>query len=36
MVKLPTIKVNIVALVKFVKKFLKWRKQQIINNHKDV
>jgi hypothetical protein len=32
--KLPTIKVNIVAVVKFVKKFLKWRRQQIINGGK--
>jgi len=33
-VKFPTIKVNIVSLIKFVKKFLKWRRQQIINGGK--
>jgi hypothetical protein len=32
--RLPTIKVNIVSLIKFMKKFLKWRRQQIINGGK--
>ena len=30
-----TIKVNLVSLVKFVRKFMKWRKQHLIND-KDV
>ena len=30
------IKVNIVSLIKFVRKFFKWRRQNIINSHKDV
>jgi hypothetical protein len=32
--RFPVIKVNIVALIKFVRKFLKWRRQQIINGGK--
>lgn len=30
-----TIKVNLVSLVKFIRKFMKWRKQHLING-KDV
>ena len=35
-IKIPTMKVNILSLIKFARIFLKWRRQQIINNHKDV
>ena len=31
-----TIKVNLVSLVRFVKKFMKWRKQHLVNSDKDV
>lgn len=31
-----TIKVNLVSLVKLVKKFMKWRKQHLVNSDKDV
>ena len=35
-IKIPPIKVNFLSIIKFARIFLKWRRQQIINNHKDV
>lgn len=29
------IKVNVLTLIKLVRKFLKWRRQNIINNHRE-
>lgn len=34
--KLPTIKVNVIALIKVVRKLLKWRRKHQINSQKDV
>jgi len=36
MTKPFTIKVNLITLVKWVRKILKWRRQHIINQGKDV